>query len=183
VNGVTQIFHRAPDGKDVSDVQQVLDIRRFLTSADRAPGGSPMPGHAPAVRRLVVINQQETLIFRCEGAGSAPERLHPYDPEGLLHHLKHTLGEDMASRLPENLAYYQEIAATLSGADEVLLMGNGTGASSAMAHLRHFLEAHNPDIAGTVVGALTIDLESMTEGQLMREARAFFSHEDRLAPT
>ena len=86
----------------------------------------------------------------------------------------HTEGTDKASRAPENLAYYQEIAAKLAGAEEVLLMGNGTGASSAMTHLKDYLTMHDPEIAGKIVGALTVDVEALTEEEYLQQARAFF---------
>jgi hypothetical protein len=103
-----------------------------------------------------------------------PERLHPYDPQGALNRLLHTEGVDRASRASENLAYYQAIAATLAGAEEILLMGNGTGASSAMTHLKDYLTTHHSEIAAKVVGALKLDLEALSEDQLLQEARAFF---------
>ena len=87
-----------------------------------------------------------------------------------------TTGADAASHATESLDYYKEIAAALVGSDEILLMGNGTGAGSAMTHLRDFLTARHADIARRVVGALTLDIEAMTEGQLLQEARTFFAN-------
>jgi hypothetical protein len=126
------------------------------------------------LRLLVVVDQAETLVFRSEEKNSVPEHLHPYDPRGVLRHLKHTKGADAAARAPENLVYYESIAATLTDADDVLLMGNGSGASSAMGHLSDFLSTHHNEIASRIVGTLTVDVEALTEGQLLQEARAFF---------
>ncbi len=176
VNGVSEGFHRSRE-KDVSEVEQVLDIRRFLERAGIGKNGAmatEVIDSIPKLRLLVVTNQQETLIFRAEGKDSVPERLHPYDPRGVLHHLDHTRGGDIESRAPENLIYYQQIAAALAGAEEILLMGNGTGGSSGMKHLQDFLATHHPEIANRIVGDLTLDLEALTEGQLLQEARAFF---------
>ncbi len=176
VNGTSEVFHRS-SGKDLSDVQQVLDLRRFLERVRSGKNGAVATegGDAgPELRLVVVINQQKTLVFRAEGKDSVPERLHPYDPHKFLHHLEHVKGKDVGARLPENLTYYQAIAKTLAGAEEVLLMGNGTGASSAMTHLQDFLATHHPEIAHRIVGALTLDLESLTDGQLLQEAREFF---------
>lgn len=179
VNGISQVFHRKA-GKDISDVQQILDLRHFLNGAESGPAANGAIDTPEKLRLVVVVNQQETLIFRSEGKDSVPERLHPYDPNGVLHHLNHTKGEDATSRAPENLIYYQEIAAALAGADEALLLGHGSGASSAMAHLKDFLAAHYPATAAKIAGALTIDIEALTEGQLLQEARAFFLHHDGL---
>jgi hypothetical protein len=173
IQGVSQSFHRTHQ-KDVSEVQQVLDLRHFLESVGVDKDGviAPERGNtAPKLRLLVVINQKETLVFRSEDKDSVPERLHPYDPHGVLHHLNHMEGRDIGAREPENITYYQAIAKTLAGAEEVLLMGNGTGASSAMTHLQDYLVAHDAEIAQRIVGTLTLDLEALTEGQLLQEAR------------
>lgn len=176
VNDITQVFHRSP-GKDVSEIQEVLDLRHFLESAGVDKDGRvateativPMQLHL-----LVVINRKETLVFRTEVRDAVPERLQPYDPTGTLDRLIHTEGVDKTSRSPENLSYYKAIAETLLGAEEVLLMGNGTGASSAMTHVKDYLTTHNSDIAAKIVGTLTVDVEALTEDELLQQARAFF---------
>jgi len=176
VEGVSKLFHRSQE-KDVSDIQQVLDLRHFFESPgiDSHPNIDAQESQFEShLQLVVVINRQETLVFRSEGKSSTPEHLYPYDPHGLLHHLNHTDGPDISSREPENITYYQEIAKSIAGAHEVLLMGNGTGGSSAMTHLRDYLNVHDPQIAKTIVGAVTMDLEALTEGQLLEESRAFF---------
>jgi hypothetical protein len=46
LSGVTEVFHR-PKSKDVADVEQVLDIRRFLESAGVDKDGTmTAPSHA-----------------------------------------------------------------------------------------------------------------------------------------
>jgi len=175
VNGVSEVFHRSRN-KDVSEVQQVLDLRHFLEIARVGMNGER--DAVPQLRLLVVINQKETRVFRSEDKGSVSERLHPYDPHGMLHHLNHTLGGDMGSREPENTTYYEAVAKTLTDAAEILLMGNGTGGSSAMTHLKEYLGAHHPQIANKIIGTLTVDIESLTEGQLLQEAHAFFERHD-----
>lgn len=171
VNGTPQIFHRSKD-KDACDPAQLLSLRSFLESVGIVM--SSVIDSASKIRLLVVISQHETLIFRSEEKGAVPERLHPFDPHGTLRQLKHTHGGNAGARAPENLAYYEAIAKVLTGAQEILLMGNGTGASSAMAHLKDFLETHHKETAQNIVGALTVDLEALTEGQLLHEARTFY---------
>ena len=185
LKGASQAFHRSEE-KEVSEDAQVLELRRFLEGAgigkDGPVAAEPF-GSDSQLRLLVVINQEETLLFRSEDKDAVPEQLHPYDPHGTLHHLKHLKGADKGARLPENLTYYKEIAGALVGAEEILLMGNGTGASSAMTHLTDFLITHHPEIAEKLVGTLTLDLEALTEGQLLQQARAFFMRRDGLHTT
>ena len=173
VNGATQSFRRTSE-KDVSEVEQVLDLRRFLERA--GIGTNAVVKCVPGLRLVGVINQQEALIFRTEDRGAIPVRIHPHDPHRVLHHLDHTEGGDRAAQSHENATYYEAIAEALAGADEVLLMGNGTGGSNAMIHLKEFLQEHHPQIANRLVGAIKLDLEALSEGQLLAEARGFFAH-------
>jgi len=183
INGLHEIYHRTAE-KDVSDTQQVLAIRRFLERAGVNKDGTLAPAQHEATsaesnaRFVVVINQKETRVFRSEGKGTVPERLRPHDPHAMLHHLDHTLGGDVTSRKPENTSYYQAIGKMLMGAEEVLLMGNGSGASSAMTHLKDYLVTHHFEVAHRIVGELTIDIEALTEAEILREARAFFTLRD-----
>jgi len=182
LKGASQAFHRSEE-KEVSAVSQVLELRRFLEEAGigkDGPVATEAFGIDTKLRLLVVINQEETLLFRSEDKNAVPEQLYPYDPHGALHHLNHLKGADKGSRMPENLTYYKEIARALVGAEEVLFIGNGTGASSAMSHLTDFLTTHHPEIAEKIVGTLTLDLEALTEGRLLQQARAFFMHRDGL---
>ena len=182
LKGDSQAFHRSEE-KEVSEDSQVLELRRFLEGAGigkDGPVATEAFGLDSKLRLLVVIDQEKTLLFSSEDKDAVPEQLHPYDPHGALHHLKHLKGADKVARMPENLTYYKEIARALVGAEEVLVMGNGTGASSAMTHLTDFLTTHHPEIAEQIVGTLTLDLEALTEGQLLQEARTFFMRRDGL---
>ena len=172
VNGTPRIFHQAK-GKDELDSPQARDLRGFLESV--GIGQNTVVDSTEKLRLVVAIHQHETLVFRSDEKGAVPEHLHPYDPHGTLRQLKHTRGATAGSHAPENLAYYEAIAQTLTGAREILLMGSGTGASSAMTHLKEYLGTHHKDLAECVVGALTLDIEALTEGQLLKEARTFYS--------
>ncbi len=171
VNGTPRIFHRAKD-QYMSDRPQVRALREFLESVGFHQN-SPIDANSK-LRLLVAISQHDTLIFRSEEKGTVPEHLRPFDPHGTLRMLKHTRGNNAEARAPESLAYYEAISKTLTGAEEILLMGNGTGASSAMMHLKDYLQTHHKDTAASIVGALTVDLEALTEGQLLQEARTFY---------
>ena len=128
------------------------------------------------MRMVVVVSQRETTIFSSDEKGTIPEHVHPDDPSGALKRLKQVEGADAASHGIENVAYYKEIADSLAAADEVLLMGSSKGASNAMGHFEDYLTTHHAEIAKRVVGSLTVDRESMTDGELLKEARAFFVH-------
>ncbi len=170
VNGISQVLHRS-QGKEISNVQEILDLRHFLQSAGHEEKAA---ANGPDLRLVVVINRKQGLVYRSEDKGSVPEHFEPYDPEGSLNRLIHTDGVDKASRAPENLAYYQAIAATLASAGEVLLVGNGTGSSCSATHFVDFLTSHYPEIASRVVGTVTLDIEALTEDEILQKARAFY---------
>ncbi len=177
INGTSQVFRSEWQKKDVSDTQTVLDIRRFLEGVGigktgvLAREGLFVPND---LRLVVLINRLETQIFIADGDGSAPEYLRPLDPLGVLHHHKYADGADIEARRPENIVYYKEIAEALEGADKILLIGNGTGSSCAMDHVKDYLSVHNPVVAARIVGLLRLDVEALTTSQLLSEATAFF---------
>lgn len=161
IDGVPRIFHRAMD-KDCADPPQVLDLRNFLESVGIGP--SSALESQDSARLLVVISQHEARIFHSDEKGSVPQRLHPPHPEAR-----------------ESTAFYAAIAPLLVGAKEILLLGSGKGHSSAMGHFMDYLETHHKETATHLVGALTVDLESLTEGQLLKEAREFYRNREPLS--
>lgn len=176
VNGISLVLHRPPE-KEISDPQEILDIRHFLERAGEGKGGATTAEKTDAsapVRMLVAISQKEALVFRHLEKGSVPERFQPKDPRDMLPFLTRIEGRDRAAHTPANLAYFEEVAAALAGGGKVLLMGHGTGGSNAMTHLEDFLATHHPEIGQEIVGTLVLDLEALTEDQLLEEARAFF---------
>ena len=127
---------------------------------------------------LVVIDHQETRVYDAEFRDAVPIQLHPYDPRGELRHLHHTNGHFHGQRAPEDPSYYERLASLLRDADEILIFGNGKGNSSAIVQLIRYLSKHHEDIAEQIVGALTVDVEALTDNQLLAEAREFYHQYD-----
>jgi hypothetical protein len=123
---------------------------------------------------LVVIDHHETRVYTTEFTGTQPTSLRPYDPRGELHHLHHTAGHFQGQRAPEDPQYYADIAALVQDAGALLIFGNGTGASSAMMHLVRYLTKHHVETADHIVGTVVVDVEALTENQLLAEARDFY---------
>ena len=128
---------------------------------------------------LVVIDHQEARVYRTEVSGAAPERIVPYDPYGYGKHLHSAHEWTDGKRQPERKSFYEAVARTLQGAEQVLLFGGGTGRSSAMDMLLADLKAHHPDVAAKVVGAVVVDVHHTTEGQLLAKAREFYADYNR----
>jgi hypothetical protein len=168
-NGHTLIVH-PPRRKDFSDVQELMDIRHFLSQSG-APGQEVAQ---EGTHLLVVIDHREARIFRAELHGSVPQHISAYDPHGGNRHLRNVENDSNGQRKPEPKAFYDAIAHTLEGAQSILILGSGTGSSSAMDHLAAELKQHHPQISKRVVGTVVVNEQHMSDDQLLAEARAFY---------
>ncbi|OWK37348.1 hypothetical protein [Fimbriiglobus ruber] len=160
-----------PKHKDIP-AADVLAVRHFLEVSNEAEGPSPV---APGVRLLVVIDHREATIHLTESHGAVPQKILPYDPHGFGRHLRSRNEETDGKRQPERKSYYEAIAETLRGADQILIFGSGTGESSAVDQLLADLKANHPDVAEHVAGTVVTDGYHPTESQLLAKAREFFA--------
>ena len=135
--------------------------------------------HEAAPHLLVVIDHQEAKVYRTELHGTVPQRLVPYDPHGYRKHLHSAHEWTDGKRVPERKSYYEAIAKTLRGAEQVLLFGSGTGRSSAMEQLVADLTAYHHDVAEKIIGTLVVDPHHTTENQLLAHAREFYAEYNR----
>jgi hypothetical protein len=129
----------------------------------------PKPG-----RIVVVIDHHAARLFQYLGAGAAihESAVKPADPYGFHRHLihrkeAHYLGE----RVPEEASFYEEIAKDLVPATEIILVGHGTGKSSAVEVLAEYLKKHHPTISQRVIATEMVDLSALTEPEMEAIAR------------
>jgi hypothetical protein len=135
--------------------------------------------HASGPHLLVVIDHQEAKVYTTEVHGAVPQQLVPYDPHGYGRHLHSAHEWTDGKRQPERKSYYEAIAKTLRGAEQVLLFGSGTGRSSAMDQLVADLREHHHDVAEKIVGTVVVDPHHTTEGQLLAHARDFYAERNK----
>jgi hypothetical protein len=133
------------------------------------------PRAAKGSHLLVVIDHRQARIYQAELPGSLPERIMPYDPDGSGRHLHYVENDSNGQRRPERKSFYEAVAKTLRGAEQILLFGPGTGASSAMDQLHAELKRHHPELARRVVGTVPIDEKHVTEPELLARARQFYA--------
>ena len=124
---------------------------------------------------LVVIDHHEARVYRTEIRGAIPLHIAPFDPHGHGRHLHSAHEWTDGKRQPERKSFYEAIAKTLQGAEQVLLFGSGTGRSSAMDMLLADLKTHHPDVAQKIIGSVPVDAHHTTEGQLLAQAREFYA--------
>ena len=168
-NGETLMLHR-PRGKDLADKTELMQVRHFLERSGTAVAKSASPG----THLLVVIDHREARIYSTELRGSVPQRITPYDPFGFGRDLHYKQDDSNGQRKPERRSFYEAVAKTLHGAQQILMFGNGTGASSAMEQLLAELKRHHKDLAERVVGSIVVDEHHLTEDQLLAKARELF---------
>lgn len=176
-NGQTLVLHR-PRGKDMADNSELMQVRHFLERSG-APEAAPAK---TGTHLLVVIDHREARIFTTELHGAIPHRIVPYDPFGFGRDLHYNQDDSNGQRKPEQKSFYEAVARTLRGAEQILMFGTGTGASSAMEHLLLDLKKNHPDLAARVVGSIAVDEHHLTEAQLLARARDFYATLSAAAP-
>lgn len=169
-NGQTLVLHPTLH-KNVAEIEELMEIRHFLKRSEAlAPEAEAEGAHL-----LVVIDHRQARVYKTEVRGSVPQRIMPYNPGGFGRHLHYVQDDSNGQRKPELKSFYEAIAKTLHGAEQTLIFGSGTGASSAMGELLAELTHHHDDLAKRVVGAVVLDKTHLTEDQLLAEARKFYS--------
>jgi hypothetical protein len=146
-------------------VEEVSRLRKFLKEA-----GSESPGKAvQPCRMVVVIDHHAAHIYRDLGESRPQDAatITPYDPRHFHHHLIHRKEAHYeGDRVPEETSFYKEVAGALISANEIVLIGHGTGKSSAVNVLEDYLKTHHIDIWRRVKVTETADLSALTEPEI-----------------
>ncbi|TEX45873.1 MAG: hypothetical protein B7C54_12640 [Acidimicrobiales bacterium mtb01] len=126
---------------------------------------------------IVAITRDEARVWNAGlEKGSSPERLHAPSDLGQHHHVRqaqHNRGHDTDH---DNRRFYESIAQSIAGANEVLIVGHGKGKADHILRFTQFLERKHPATAAKVVGAMDSNLNAMTEAQILATAREWFDH-------
>jgi nicotinamide riboside kinase len=77
----------------------------------------------------------------------------------------------IGQRVPEEDSWYEEIARDLVHAEEIVLVGDATGTSSAVTFLSEYLKNHHPEIFQRIIATETVDLSALTEPEIEAIAR------------
>jgi hypothetical protein len=170
VVGSERAFFKRPHGHNL-DVEAVSRLRKFLHASERnaSPNKAAKPG-----RMVVVIDHHGARLYQDLG-GSRPENestVKPDDPHGFHHHLIHRKeAHYQGERVPEESSFYEEVAQKLVPAEQIILIGHGTGKSSAVEYLAEYLKKHHPTIAARVVGTEIVDLSALTDPEIENLAK------------
>jgi hypothetical protein len=181
-NGQTLVVH-PPRRKDFSDVAELMNVRRFLERFATPGPPAPVVAAADGAHLLVVIDHRLARIYKTELHGSIPQRIIPFDQNGSGRHLHYVENDSNGQRKPEQRSFYAAVAKTLGNAENILVFGSGTGASSAMDQLLGELRQNYASIAKRVVRTIVVDEQHLTEDQLLAKARGIYAEIDPMAQT
>ncbi len=146
VVGTQRQFFKRPRTPEFG-TDEVSRLRRFLKSTGPQP--SPIAPGNPG-RMVVVIDHHAAHIF--------------HDIAGIrLQHWVTVEAHSRGDQVPEESSFYGEVATALVPANEIVLIGHGTGKCSAVNALAEHLEKHYPELSRLVKATETVDLSSLTE--------------------
>lgn len=131
---------------------------------------------------VVAITQDDARIW-ADGLmpGAAPEHVHPPDEGHENRNIGHAQKHHVHQRNGNDPKFFESVALSIKHAENILLIGHGTGKANAMLGLIQFLERKHSNLAKKIISALDSDLNAMTEAQILRLAREWHdSHMDLL---
>jgi len=147
-------------------VEEVSRLRKFLKAAGSE---SPPSKFIQPCRMVVVIDHHAAHIFRDldESRPQEAVTITPYDPHHFHHHLVHRKEAHYeGDRVPEEVSFYEEVAAALVSASEIVLIGHGTGKSNAVQVLEQYLKKHHIEISRRIKATETVDLSALTDPEI-----------------
>lgn len=164
VGAQREVFNR-PHTPELG-VEEVSRLRKFLKEAGSE---SPPSEFNQPCRMVVVIDHHAAHIFRDLGE-SRPQgavTITPYDPRHFHRHLVHRKEAHYeGDRVPEETFFYEEVAAALVSANEIVLIGHGTGKSNAEQVLEQYLKKHHGELSRRIKATETADLSALTDPEI-----------------
>jgi stalled ribosome rescue protein Dom34 len=125
---------------------------------------------------IILIDHRRARFFEPASEGRLAEgaQLEPKDPHGFQRHLEHRKEADYkGQRVPEADEFYDRVAQRLKNAPSILLLGDGSGKSSAMRYFETYLKERHSEISGRVVAAQDADLSAISLGEIEQIARRY----------
>ena len=163
--GSQRAFFKRPSTHSLEE-GEVSRLRRFLREADL--GAAPNKPVQP-IRSIVVIDHHLARVYRDVDGNRAQseEAARPYDPHGFHRHLIHRKETHyQGQRVPEEPSFYEELAKDLLPSQEIVMVGHGTGTSSALEFLAEYLKKHHPTLYQRVIATEIVDLSALTEPEI-----------------
>jgi hypothetical protein len=167
-----------PLTKEVAATEELMALRQFL---QRSEAARPVAADA-AAHWLLVIDHHEARLFRSEMHGAVPQKLLPHEPDRYFRHEQNSQNLSRGKEKPDPNSFFAPIAQALRTVGQLLIFGTGKGHSSEMDQFVAWLKTHHPELAGRIIGSLTVDENHLTDGQLLAKAREFYENRARSQP-
>lgn len=124
---------------------------------------------------VVAIDYAESRIFVLDGdAHTRPERILPSDPRGYHRHLHTKAGTLQGWYDPDDVEVWRSLAQQMQGAGAILVLGHGSGKANASHQFIAYVEKHDRALAGAVLGEFRVDVDDLTDAQIVRLAQRVF---------
>lgn len=124
---------------------------------------------------VVAIDYAESRIYVLDGdAHSRPERVLPSDPRGYHRHLHSKAGTLSGYYDPDDVEVWRSLAQQLRGAAAIVVLGHGSGKANASHQFIAFVEKHDRALAGVILGEFRVDVDDLTDAQIVRIGQQFF---------
>jgi hypothetical protein len=157
-------------GKD-ADREAIEDVRRFFGKSEKTES------HHPGVANfLLVLDHSEARIYRSESQDAIPILIEPFDPHGWDKHVHDTHVTARPYTTALHHEFYEKIADALSGAENILVFGDGNGSSSEFDRMLEDLKHRRPEIETHLLASINLDISHMTEAELLAKAREQFAN-------
>lgn len=124
---------------------------------------------------LLTITRDEAKVWATGlEKASKPEKIKALDDKGKHHHVRQAQHHKGHGVDPDEKVFFESITTAIRPANEVLVMGHGSGKSNAAHNFINFLKEKHQDVAKKIVAELDIDIERMSENEVLAQARKWF---------
>lgn len=124
---------------------------------------------------IVAIDYAESRIYILDGGGqSRPERVIPSDPRGYHRHLHSKAGTLSGYYDPDDVEVWRSLAQQVRGATAIVVLGHGNGKANASHQFIAYVEKHDRALAPRILGEFRVDVDDLTDAQIVRIGQGFF---------
>jgi hypothetical protein len=124
---------------------------------------------------VAAIDFHHTVLYTTEAApDQRPTQFLAADPRGHFHKISHHAGNPDGTYEDDSSEYWKEIGDALAPAGAILLLGHGKGKANASHKFVAYAEEHRKDIAAKIVADVRVDIDALTNEQVLRLAQLYF---------
>ena len=180
--GERLVLHGASGQRhSVLDQEAVLRLRHWLhqagISSDHPEAPEPSPRGEQAHRLVIRLDHRGASLWHLVGQQVEHTELRSHGLWGSDQNLSHRHERDLAGqRAPLDHAYLEQLSASITEAEAVLLLGHGHGQADGCALLIDHLRRHHRPLLERIVGVVRLDDSACSDAELLALAREHFGN-------